>query len=66
MAMDKQKNMIVFCPEYSQQNNKPCHTITKQVNRYNIFLIDVDSVAILESFRALKLTLLESFRALKS
>ena len=27
--------------------------------------IDVDSVALLESFRALKLTLLESFRALK-
>ena len=26
---------------------------------------DVDSVALLESFRALKLTLLESFRALK-
>ena len=30
-----------------------------------IFDIDVDSVALLESFRALKLTLLESFRALK-
>ena len=27
--------------------------------------LDVDSVALLESFRALKLTLLESFRALK-
>ena len=34
-------------------------------NIYNIASLDVDSIAHLESFRALKLNLLESFRALK-
>ena len=40
--------------------------IIKIVVLVDMGISDVDSVARLESFRALKLTLLESFRALKS